>query len=209
LAKSPENLIALAFLAVIAYLYGAIPFAYLATYLFRREKLTEAGTRNVGVINAFRTGGVAAVILTIIGEVSKSLFCVGLAELLFPGQDHAKLLAVLAAFVGTNFSIFLLGRGGRGSTMLMWSIALISFYAFLILAALIGLCFLLARLDVRLKSLWFWFVPAVLYLVERDWAFLLFGILVALVIFVKGRHSRDDLVHYGYVRDKSWDERQD
>jgi glycerol-3-phosphate acyltransferase PlsY len=208
LAKSPENLIALAFFALFAYLYGAVPFAYMATYLFRRKKITEAGTRNVGVINAFRTGGVAAVILTILGEVSKSLFCVGLAELLFPGQDYAKLLAVFAAFVGTNFSIFLRGGGGRGSTMLMWSIALISFPSFLALAVIICLCTLMARVNVRLKSLWFWFLPAVLYLVERDWAFLLFGVFVAAVIFFKGRHSQDDLLHYGYVRDRSREKRR-
>jgi glycerol-3-phosphate acyltransferase PlsY len=201
--------LALGFLALVAYLYGAIPFAYLATYLLRRKSLTEEGTRNVGVINAFRTGGLAAVVFTLLGEISKSLFCVGLAELCFPEQDAAKLLAIFSAFLGTNFSIFLRGRGGRGSTMLMWSIALVSFYSFLILGTITVLCFLLARVDVRLKGLWYWFIPAVLYLVERDWAFLVFGILVVLVIFVKGRHSQDDLIHYGYVQERRRKERQE
>lgn len=208
LAESAGNPIWLVLLALVAYLYGAIPFAYLATYLLTRKTLTEEGTRNVGVINAFRTGGVAAVVATLMGEVSKSFLCVGLAEFWFPGQDHAKLLAVFSAFVGTNYSIFLRGRGGRGSTMLFWSIALISFYSFLILATVTGLCFLLARVDVRLKGMWYWSLPGVLYLVERDWAFLVFGILVALVIFVRGRRSQDDLRHYGYVQDRHWKKRQ-
>jgi glycerol-3-phosphate acyltransferase PlsY len=189
-------------LAVVAYLYGSIPFAYLATYLTRRKTLTEEGTGNVGIINAYRAGGVLAVVLTLLGDLSKVLVSVGLAELLFPGQDYVKLLGILAAFVGTNFSIFLRGRGGRGSTMLMWSIALVSLWSCLVMCVIMGLCFLLARVDVRLKSLWIWLLPAVLYLVERDWGFLIFGILVVVVIYVKGRRSLDDLVYFGYVQDK-------
>jgi glycerol-3-phosphate acyltransferase PlsY len=184
------------------YVYGSIPFAYLATYLFARQSLTQEGTGNVGVINAFRTGGVPAVALTLLGEFSKAPVSVGLAQLFFPGQDAVKLVAILAAFVGTNFSLFLRGKGGRGSTMLMWSIALVSFYSFLILGAITGLCFILARVDVRLKSLWFWAIPVVLYLVEEDLAFLVFGILVVVVIYLKGRGSKDDFVYYGYVRDR-------
>jgi glycerol-3-phosphate acyltransferase PlsY len=194
--------VGLVLFAVVAYLYGSIPFAYLATYLTRRKILTEEGTGNVGIINAYRAGGVLAVVLTLLGDLSRVLVSVGLAELLFPGQDYVKLLGILAAFVGTNFSIFLCGRGGRGSTMLMWSMAVVSLWSCLLMCAIMGLCFLLARVDVRLKSLWIWFLPAVLFLVERDWAFLIFGILVVIVIYAKGRRSLDDLVYFGYVQNK-------
>jgi glycerol-3-phosphate acyltransferase PlsY len=201
--------VGLALLAVVAYLYGSIPFASLATYLMRRKTLTEEGTGNVGIINAFHTGGVPAVVLALLGELSKVLVSVGLAELLFPSQDYVKLLGILAAFVGTNFSVFLRGRGGRGSTMLMWSIALVSLWSCLVMCAIMGLCFLLGRVDVRLKSMWIWFLPIVLFLVERDWAFLIFGILLVIVIYVKGQRSLDDLVHFGYVKDKQRPARSD
>jgi glycerol-3-phosphate acyltransferase PlsY len=196
------QVLGLVLVAVVAYLYGSIPFASLATYLTRRKTLTEEGTGNVGIINAFRTGGAPAVVLTLLGDLTKVLVSVGLAEILFPGQDYVKLLGILAGFVGTNFSIFLRGRGGRGSTMLMWSIALVSLWSCLLICAIMGLCFLLARVDVRLKSLWIGFLPVVLFLVERDWAFLIFGLLVVIVIYVKGRRSLDDLVYFGYVPDK-------
>ena len=194
-------------MAIVAYLYGSVPFAYLATYLTRRKTLTEEGTGNVGIINTFRTGGVPAVVLALLGELSKVLVSVGLAELLFPGQDYVKLLAILAAFVGTNFSAFLRGRGGRGSTMLMWSIAVISLWSCLVICAIMALGFLLARVDVRLKSMWIWFLPVVLFLVERDWAFLIFGILVVIVIYAKGRRSLDDLVYFGYVQNRQRSEK--
>jgi glycerol-3-phosphate acyltransferase PlsY len=199
-ALEAGNFVALAGLALAAYLYGSIPFAHLATYLLRGKPITREGTGNVGVINAYGVGGVWAVVITLAGEISKSLFAIGLARLLYPDSVYVGLLLVFAAFLGTNFSVFLRGHGGRGSTMLMWSLALISVPAFLILIALILLFFGLSRLDIRLKSLWAWFVPVVLWLVTRDWVFALFGILVTAVIFVNGRRSKDDLVYYGYIR---------
>jgi glycerol-3-phosphate acyltransferase PlsY len=189
----------LVFVAIVAYLYGSIPFAYLVTYLTRRRILTEEGTGNVGVVNAYRAGGVLAVVITVLGDLSKVFVSIGLAELLFPGQDYVKLLTIFTAFVGTNFSVFLRGRGGRGSTMLMWSLAVVSLWSCLIICAIMALCFLLARVDIRLKSMWIWFFPVVLLLVERDWAFLIFGVLVVIVILAKGRRSLDDLVFFGYV----------
>jgi hypothetical protein len=78
----------------------------------------------------------------------------------------------------------------------------VSLWSCLVICAIMGLCFLLARVDVRLKSVWIWFLPAVLFLVERDWAFLIFGILVVAVIYSKGWRSRDDLVYFGYVQNK-------
>jgi hypothetical protein len=77
------------------------------------------------------------------------------------------------------------------------------------MCAIMGLCFLLARVDVRLKSMWIWFLPIVLFLVERDWAFLIFGFLLVIVIYVKGRRSLDDLVYFGYVQDKQRPARSD
>jgi glycerol-3-phosphate acyltransferase PlsY len=145
---------------------------------------------------------VFAVVITLLGDFSKVFVSLGLAEFLFPGQDYVKLLTIFAAFVGTNFSVFLRGRGGRGSTMLMWSLAFVSLWSCLIVCAIMGLCFLLARLDMRLKSMWIWFFPVVLFLVERDWAFLTFGVLVLIVIYTNGRRSKDDLIYFGHTLKK-------
>lgn len=194
----------LIWLTIAAYLYGAIPFAYLATYVLKRKAITEEGTGNVGVINAFRVGGKGAGMVTVVGEVSKAMIAIGLAERFFPHQFYVKLLFVFASFVGTNFSIFLRGRGGRGSTLFIFSMVLLSFPAFLILIliAILGLLYALSKKNARLKRLWFWFIPGVIFLVERDWGFALFGLLVTLVIFLKGRLSQDDYVYYGYVQER-------
>jgi glycerol-3-phosphate acyltransferase PlsY len=170
------------------------------TRVLADKAITEAGTGNAGVINAYRVGGKLAVGVTVAGEVSKSVFAITVAEAIRPGQLYLKLLLVFAAFVGTNFSIFLRGRGGRGSTLLMWSMALLSYRVFLPLIALSALLFAFCRHDERLRRLWSWLLPVVILLTERDWGFVVFGTAVALLIFVKGRSALDDYVYYGYVR---------
>jgi len=190
----------LALLALISYLYGAIPYAYLAIRASKGKSLTREGSGNVGVINSFRVGGLVAVLITLLGEFSKGLVALALAAILFPGQLAPGLVSVFFAFLGTNFSIYLRGRGGRGTTLLMWSTALLSPLSFVIMLALCGLFFGLARIAVWLKSLWYWFLAPVFFLVEKDWAFALFGLSATLVIFLNSLRSRDDLVYHGYVR---------
>jgi glycerol-3-phosphate acyltransferase PlsY len=192
----------LAILALVSYLYGAIPYAYLAIRVSKGKSLTQEGSGNVGVINSFRVGGLVAVVITLLGEFSKGLVALALAAILFPGQLTPSLLSVFSAFLGTNFSIYLRGRGGRGTTLLMWSTALLSPPSFVIMLALCGLFFGLARIAVWLKSLWFWFLAPVLLLVERDWTFALFGLSATLVAFFNGLRSRDDLVYHGYVKER-------
>ncbi len=86
--------------------------------------------------------------------------------------------------------------------MLMWSLAFVSLWSCLIICAIMGLCWLLARVDLRLKSLWIWFFPVVLFLVEWNWVYLVFGVLVVTVIYTKGRRSIDDLVYFGHTLSK-------
>lgn len=191
--------IGLILLTAVAYLYGSIPFAYLATYLLKRESLTQSGTGNVGVTNAWHVGGLGVVLITLAGEISKALVAIGLADYFFPGQIYVKPLFVVAVFVGTNFSIFLPWRGGRGTTMLIWSMVLLSPIALLVLIVIAVLCFFFARSYPRLRTLWSWFIPVVILLVEQDWVFALFGLVVSLLIFLKGRVSQADAVYYGYV----------
>ena len=57
---------------MLSYLYGSIPFGYIATYIIKGKKLTEEGTGNVGVTNTFKVGGTGAGIVTILGEISKA-----------------------------------------------------------------------------------------------------------------------------------------
>ena len=189
----------IAVLVAASYLYGAIPYAYLGTYLATGRKLTQEGTGNVGVINAFHVGGFWVGVLTISGEISKALLALGLAGHFYPGQLYVKLLLLMAAFFGTNFSPFLGFRGGKGSTLLTWGQLFLSPWVVAILA-LIGVpLHLLSTHRPVLKRLWMWLIPVAILLVERDWGYALFGTIAAVMLFFRTHERNDDYRFYGHT----------
>jgi glycerol-3-phosphate acyltransferase PlsY len=193
------GLIHLLLYTALVYLYGAVPFAYVALFLLKRRDITKLGTGNVSVINAYHAGGILATLVTVAGEISKSLVAVRLAEAAAPGELNCKLWFVLVALVGANYSLFLRGRGGKGSTMLFWSLAQLSFPAFLVMLAVCCLSLMLARKGLKVKGLWPWWLPGVLLVVEQDWRYAVFGCLVLVLVRLKAMNSEDDYRSYGYV----------
>jgi len=191
------------FWCLIAYLYGAIPYAYIAIYLIKGKRLSEEGTGNIGVTNAFKVGGTAAGVITVLGEISKALVPIGIARYLFGGSLYVTLLFVLFALIGTSFSIFLKGRGGKGSTVAWNSLLILSPYSFFILLLLwIGL-FKLSRGNLLIKKIPLLFIPLVIFLVERDWIFTLFGLLTGIFLYLNTYRRKDDFAYYRVFQQKS------
>jgi len=191
------------FWSIIAYLYGALPYAYIATYLLKRKKLTEEGTGNIGVTSAFKVGGTVAGVITVCGEISKALVPIGIAHYLFGGSLTVTLLFVLLALIGTSFSIFLKGRGGKGSTIAWNSLLILSPYSFFILLLLWMTLFKLSKGNLLIKKIPLLFIPPVIYLVERDWVFTLFGLLAGMLLYLNNYWRKDDFAYYKVFQWKS------
>ena len=188
--------------ALLSYLYGSIPFGYIATYIIKGKRLTEEGTGNVGVTNTFKVGGTGAGIITILGEISKAIVPIVTAKTLFPGSQLITFLFVFCALVGTSFSAFLKGKGGKGSTAAFWSIFLLSRNACFILLGTWIILALLARSSVHIKKLQLICIPCVIYLVERNLAFTLFGVLTSALFFFTTYLRKDDFSYYNILSQK-------
>jgi len=182
--------------ALASYLYGAIPFAYLATLLLTGKKLTEEGTGNIGVTNSYKIGGIGAVIITLMGEISKAALPIYAARSLFGDDLFCMLLVAFSALVGTSFSLFLKGRGGKGSTVAIWTILILSPLAGVTLLATWGILALWARKTIIVKKLQLVCIPGVIYLVERDPVFTAFGVLASLLFLLTGYIRKDDFAYY-------------
>ena len=187
---------------MLSYLYGSIPFGYLATYIIKGKRLTEEGTGNVGVTNTFKVGGTAAGIVTILGEISKAIVPIAIAKTLFPGSQPVTFLFVFCSLVGTSFSAFLKGRGSKGSTAAFWSIFILSRYACFILLGTWIILALLARSSIHIKKLQLICIPLVIFLVERDLAFTLFGVLTSVLFFITTYWRKDDFTYYNILSQK-------
>ena len=195
--------IKIVFWSVVAYLYGALPYAYIATYLMKGKRLSEEGTGNIGVTSAFKVGGTGAGVITVCGEISKALVPIGIGRYFFAGTLPVTLLFVFLALVGISFSIFLKGKGGKGSTAAWNSLLILSPYSFFILLFLwIGI-FKLSKGNLVIKKIPLLFIPPVIYLVERDWVFTLFGLLAGMLLYLNNYRRKDDFAYYKVFQQKS------
>lgn len=100
-------------LVLMGYAIGSIPFAILASRLFRLPDPRSYGSGNPGATNVLRSGHKAAALFTLAGDAAKGWFAVWLVHRL--GADvTVAALAGLAAFLGHVYSLFLRFRGGKG-----------------------------------------------------------------------------------------------
>lgn len=109
-----------AFLAILlAYLIGAIPFAYVFVRAAKGIDIRTVGSGNVGATNASRVLGLRGFLLVFLCDLLKGL----LPTLLLPALVRSRtgiefpdlpILIALAAIMGHNFPIYLGFRGGKG-----------------------------------------------------------------------------------------------
>jgi glycerol-3-phosphate acyltransferase PlsY len=99
-------------LLALAYVCGSIPTG---VWLARRRGVDprDIGSGNIGATNVARAAGKMAGVLTLIGDVSKGLVPVVLADQIGLGNEGRALVG-LAAFAGHLYPCFLGFEGGKG-----------------------------------------------------------------------------------------------
>jgi len=183
-------------LALVCYVYGSIPFAYIFTYIFKKVKLTEKGTGNIGVANAFGSGGLKAGFLTVVGEATKAASPIIISHFLYNGELIVTLILLTATILGTSYSIFLRGRGGQGGTILLWSLLILSPYTFLAFMAVFVVFFFILRNRYYTSIIGHAMLPLEIFLIEGDLAFVIFGAVMAVFYSVRYKPQTSDYKFY-------------
>lgn len=194
----PDNLLGVQtlLLGLACYLYGSIPFAYLFTYLFNKEKLTEKGTRNIGVANAFGVAGLRAGFLTVTGEATKVILPIAFSRYYYDGALVISLIFISLSILGTGYSIFLKGKGGQGTTILLWTLLLLSPYTFLLYIGVFFLAFIALKKRYYATILGYALLPVEIFVIERNIYFILFGAFAALYYCLRYKPQRSDYAFY-------------
>ncbi|MHB1652298.1 MAG: glycerol-3-phosphate 1-O-acyltransferase PlsY [Desulfitobacteriaceae bacterium] len=170
---------------VLAYLLGAIPFAYLAG-LLKHIDVRKHGSGNIGTTNAFRLLGPGLGISVLAGDALKGALAAALTYLYFGawGGIIGGLLAIAGHSWNPFFGFRPSGKGvaaGLGViVVLMPKITILAVAAFLILAALtryISLGSAAAALTVAVCVLIF----------DLPIAYRVFGLVAASVVLVRHR----------------------
>jgi acyl phosphate:glycerol-3-phosphate acyltransferase len=101
------------------YIIGSIPFGFVIVRLFTGKDIRRVESGRTGGTNAMRAAGFWAGLSTALLDGLKAAFTVWVARLLFPIEVNPAyvwlhILAPLAAILGHNYSIFLLGKDENG-----------------------------------------------------------------------------------------------
>ncbi len=178
------------------YVYGSIPFAFIFTYVLKREIIYEKGTGKVGVANTFMVGGLLAGFLTVLGDVSKVVLALIVSDLYFSNDFTISLALIFSAIIGTNFPVFLKGKGDMGTTMLIWTLAFLSPFSLILFFGTALFTFITTRDSYYTSVIVHSLVPVVLVIIERSVPFAIFGLLVAILFVSKYRRGRDEFEHF-------------
>ena len=177
--------------AVLAYLVGAVPFAYLAVRLLTGRDIRTLGSGNVGVMNTVRQAGLPAGLMVFVAEGIKGVTAVNVGRYL-AGTD-GMLLAAFFALVGVNWSVFVGFAGGRGTTLSLFMLVQISYLAFLILAAVWFALYGIRRNNfLSTRTVIFLLPVTALVLKPGDWRYAACGVGMAGVLLLRHRKETDD-----------------
>jgi acyl phosphate:glycerol-3-phosphate acyltransferase len=110
--------------ALLGYLIGSIPFAYIIVRRHTRLDLRKHGTGNIGATNAYDVTGkrkIGALVMTL--DMLKGFVPVIIFELL--GAHEVLLVLIPALVLGHCYPIWLRFRGGRGLATTAGALALV------------------------------------------------------------------------------------
>jgi glycerol-3-phosphate acyltransferase PlsY len=131
-------------LAIFAYLLGSVSFAVLLSQMFHLSDPRTSGSGNPGTTNMLRLGGKRLAILTLLGDLSKSLIPILLARLLDLTETEQAWIG-LAAVLGHVYPLYFQFRGGKGIATAAGMLLGLYPWAALLAAGIWGAVFALTR----------------------------------------------------------------
>lgn len=144
--------------ALLGYLLGSIPSAYMAGQLLHGIDIRQVGDGNAGAANVFRELGATAGIAVGLVDISKGALAALLAQTLTLSQGAAP-LAGAAAVAGHNWPVWIGFRGGRGEATTIGVVLYLMPIPMLLALAAGSLAFLLTRDVLSASAAMFIFLP--------------------------------------------------
>lgn len=178
-------------LGAIGYLLGSIPVAWIVTRLVTGKDLRTLGSGNVGVMNVAISVTRWAGLVVFLGEAAKGFLAVLIAQSIV-GTEIAIGVTVLATVIGTRWMVWLRFAGGRGNTvglaailMLSWLTLIIGLAIWFLVRLVSGSSFWATRL-----SLITW--PFVFGALTRSIVYLVIGLLLSGIYLTTHQTVTDD-----------------
>ena len=186
------------FSAVIGYLLGSIPTAYLILKISKGINITEEGSGNMGAMNSFEVSNskVTGLVVLVI-DALKGLLSVYVSLLIFPINFIFPAIALFFAVFAHCFNPWLKFKGGRGLATAAGGAALL-FPLALIIWGILWLAIFLYQRNILWANIWATITLLIIILASSDIAIkysfpragtrgelILFSIALLIIIFVR------------------------
>ncbi|WP_125714064.1 glycerol-3-phosphate 1-O-acyltransferase PlsY [Companilactobacillus kedongensis] len=169
--------------AILAYLIGSFPTAYIVGKIFFHKNIFEYGSGNVGTTNAYRVFGPYAGTFVLVIDILKGTL--GALMPVFFNLDHHWVLFIgIFAVIGHVFSIFLKFRGGKAvatsAGILLAYNPLLFMICFICLATIV---YVTSMVSVASLTTVLVFTIATLFM--HDWILTTVALIVTIIIYVR------------------------
>lgn len=133
-------------IAVLCYIIGSFPTAYILVKYKTSKDLTKEGSGNVGTLNSFTVSkskfiGIAVLLI----DILKGVLPVYFMMFVMPHPYQSVMLGACALILGHNYSVWLKFKGGRGLATGAGIFMVINYYIFIGWCAVWLVVFLLKR----------------------------------------------------------------
>jgi glycerol-3-phosphate acyltransferase PlsY len=186
------------FSALIGYLLGSFPAAYIILKISKGIDITQEGSGNVGAMNSFEVSNSKVIgLIVLIIDALKGLLSVYLSLLFFQINFIFPAIALFFAVFAHCYNPWLNFRGGRGLATAAGG-ALLLFPFALIIWLILWLAVYLFRKDILLANIWATMTLIIIILTSSDIAvkysypragtkgeLILFSMALLIIIFVK------------------------
>jgi len=172
----------------VAYLLGSIPFAQIASWLFKKGDLRKKGTGNVGGGNVVQVIGPWVGLAVIFLDAFKGLGAAFLAKAVF-GSSFAVMVLGIAAIFGHCFSIFLGFKGGKGVATTLGVYAFINFpliFSIYFIWLLLNFIIKYSAISTMLVAASY---PFILLFLKADHYYVLFTFFIAMLLLLNHRQQ--------------------
>ena len=179
----------LKFLAVfvLSYLIGSINSSIIVSKIFIKDDIRNHGSKNAGATNALRVMGKKGGILTLVGDILKTVISVLIAMLILSEDKNIAIYtAGIAVALGHNFPVWFGFKGGKGVAV---SITAFFFadYKIALIVLVLSLLIMIITKYVSLGSVLGAVLCLVLSLILRtyDVYYICFVIVVSLLVIIR------------------------
>ncbi|MBM3249496.1 MAG: glycerol-3-phosphate 1-O-acyltransferase PlsY [Candidatus Omnitrophica bacterium] len=185
--------------AVISYLVGSIPTAYIFGRLLKGIDIRQCGSGNVGATNALRVMGKGAGITILILDMLKGFIVTvfladqALIQSRILSEEALRVLLGVGAICGHNWTLFLRFKGGKGiattlGVLLGLALRLPGLWAvFLTMVLTWGIFFTVIKIVSVASVIMGIALPFYMFLFTRSKFLVLFGTLLSLLIILRHR----------------------